>query len=302
MKTRLLGLSLVVALAACTGSESDVTGGAGTGSTGAGGTTGVAGTTGSAGTTGVAGTTGSAGTTGVAGTTGAAGTGVAGTTGSAGTTGAAGTTGEAGTTGAAGTNANTAGMGGSYTGKPLGGTARALPGKIQIEDYDTGGEGVAYHDKQVVPHGQLCGVTRTDVIDLNCTGQAGSPADKNVVGCGTEPAGAVYLGYIDAGDWLRYTVTVAQAGTYVISGHEGIAGNNVSVSFTFTPTAALTPAVKVGPVKLPSTDKCGHEAYHVWGTHDNLAEITLPAGTYVMQLDIVSAAMNLDWFAFTKKP
>jgi hypothetical protein len=111
-----------------------------------------------------------------------------------------------------------------------------------------------------------------------------------------EPSGQVYLGYIDAGDWLRYTVTVAEAGTYVISGHEGIAGNNVSVSFTFSPT------VKTGTVKLPSTDKCGHEAYHVWGTHDNLAEITLAAGTYVMQLDIVSAGMNLDWFAFTKKP
>jgi hypothetical protein len=202
--------------------------------------------------------------------------------------------------GAAGTGAaGSTGTGGSgvpagYTGKPLGGTPLAIPGKIELEAYDTGGEGVAYHDKQVVPHGQLCGVTRTDLIDLNCTGQAGSPTDKQQAGCANEPPGSVYLGYIDAGDWLRYTVSVKEAGTYAISGHEGIAGNNVSVSFTFTPT------VKTGTVKLPGTTGCGVESYHVWAVHNNLATIALQPGTYVLQLDIVSAGMNLDWFTFTK--
>jgi len=77
-------------------------------------------------------------------------------------------------------------------------------------------------------------------------------------------------------------------------GTEGIAGNNVSVSFTFTPT------VKTGAVKLPATGGCGVESYHVWAEHKNLATIALAPGTYVMQLDIVAAGMNLDWFAFTK--
>jgi hypothetical protein len=59
--------------------------------------------------------------------------------------------------------------------------------------------------------------------------------------------------------------------------------------------------VKTGPVHLPGTTGCGVESYHVWAVHDNLAMIDLQPGTYVMQLDIVSAGMNLDWFAFTKK-
>jgi hypothetical protein len=43
------------------------------------------------------------------------------------------------------------------------------------------------------------------------------------------------------------------------------------------------------------------EAYHVWAVHDKLGEITLAPGKYVLTITVVAAAMNLDWFAFTKK-
>jgi hypothetical protein len=39
----------------------------------------------------------------------------------------------------------------------------------------------------------------------------------------------------------------------------------------------------------------------VWAVHNNLGEITLQPGKYVLQITSVAAAMNLDWFAFTKK-
>jgi hypothetical protein len=32
-----------------------------------------------------------------------------------------------------------------------------------------------------------------------------------------------------------------------------------------------------------------------------LGEITLAPGKYVLTITVVAAAMNLDWFAFTKK-
>ena len=85
-----------------------------------------------------------------------------------------------------------------------------------------------------------------------------------------------------------------EAGTYVISGHEGVAGNT-QMQFTFTD------AMKTGALTLPSTDQCGHEAYHVWAVHDNLGEIALQPGKYVLTITVVAAAMNLDWFAFIKK-
>jgi hypothetical protein len=325
MKTRLLSLTFATILIGCTSSPPSHPAGTGTGGngvTGTGGstTTGTGGstatgtggstTTGTGGsTTGTGGstTTGTGGdtTTGTGGSGGAAGSGTTGTGGSGGSavagtggsggaaggaSGAGGATGGSGgaTGGATGTGGSTVG---SYTGKPFGGTAQAIPGTIQIESYDTGGSGVAYKASGN-GHGSLCGVTRTDLIDLNCTGQAGSPKDQTQGTCAAL-TGDVYLGYIGTGDWLNYTVQVAQAGTYAISTHVGVAGGTTKLRFTFTPT------VKTADLALMGTSGCGVESYHVWAT-ENIGTIDLQPGTYVMRLDFVSAGLNIDWVAFTK--
>lgn len=275
MKTRPFGLFVAITLVGCTSSPTRTVG-----ATGTGGTTGNGGTMDAAGTTsGAAGDSGGGGTTGAAGST-------------AGTTGAGGAVTDGGTNTDAivavdGPNQTPAG----YTGKPLGGTPQTIPGTIQIEDYDTGGSGVAYHASGN-GHGQVCGVTRTDLIDLNCTGQAGSPTDQTQGAC-AKLMGDVYLGYIGVGDWLNYTVTVTEAGTYAISTHAGV-GGNPKLMFTFTPT------VKTAPLPLVGTSGCGVESYHVWTVQNNVGTIALQPGTYVMRLDFVSAGLNLDWVAFTK--
>jgi len=290
----------------CSGDETPALGTAGTASggqatsaAGAAGTTATTAGTTSGGSTAIAGS----GTGGISATAGSA------TGGSSGTAGAAGSASGGGGTGSGGGSAGTgtSGSGGAvdpgnlpnqipagYTGTPFGGTPQTIPGKIEIEKYDLGGAGVAY---QADAGGAFdkCGFQRTDGLKLQCTQQQGSPADKTAPGCGEEPAGQIYLGYIGAGNWYKYTVNVVEAGTYVISGHEGVAGNT-QMQFTFTEaqkTAALT---------LPSTNVCNnYEAYHVWATHPNLGEITLTPGKYVLTITVVAAAMNLDWFAFTKK-
>lgn len=181
-----------------------------------------------------------------------------------------------------------------YTGTPFGGTPQTIPGKIEIEKYDVGGAGVAFQADPMGGAFDKCGFMRTDALKLQCTQQAGSPPDKALPGCGDEPAGQIYLGYIGAGNWYKYTVHVLEAGTYVISGHSGVAGNT-QMKFAFTD------AVATGNLTLPSTDKCSHEAYHVWEEQQNLGEIALQPGKYVLTITSVAAAMNLDWFAFTKK-
>jgi hypothetical protein len=275
------------------GGPSKTPGSAGGASGGSAGTSGE--TTGTAGNVGAAGTSGGGAGTAAAGTSGGgAGTAAAGTNGTAGNVGASGTAG-----GAAGTTPpNTDGgatdgpngVPSTYTGRPFGGTPQPIPGKIQIESYDTGGEGVAYHASGN-GHGQLCGVTRTDLIDLNCTGQAGSPTDQTQGTC-AKLMGDVYLGYIGTGDWLNYTVTVQQAGTYAISTHAGVAGNT-KLMFTFTPT------VKTDALALAGTSGCGVESYHVWNVQ-NLGTIALQPGTYVLRLDFVAAGLNLDWIDLEK--
>ena len=178
-----------------------------------------------------------------------------------------------------------------YTGRPVGGTPLPIPGTIQIEDYDTGGSGVAYKASGN-GHGDLCGVTRTDLIDLNCTGQAGSPTDQTEGTC-AKLTGDVYLGYIGAGDYLNYTVTVLEAGTYEISVHAGVEGTP-KLMFTFTPTVATA------ALPLMGTSGCGVESYHVWTVQNDVGTIALQPGTYVMKLTFVAAGLNIDWVAFTK--
>ena len=276
MKTRLFGVFVAITFVGCTSKSPRRTAG----------TPGTAGTTGTGGTTGAAGLafgggrdTSGGGATGAAGSTsGAAGS----TTGAAGATGAAGSTsGAAGPrrperrarrarrrarparrpTAASNTDAIVAGDGPNqvptgYTGLPLGGTPQSIPGTIQIENYDTGGPGVAYQHTGT-GHGQLCGVTRTDLLNINCTGQQGSPTDQTQGTC-AKLMGDEYLGYINQGDWLNYTVTVKEAGTYVISTHAGVAATP-KLMFTFTPTVTTcrSPAARAPRSAATRRTTCG---------------------------------------------
>ena len=233
------------------------------------------------------------------GAVGASGAGGAGAPGSGGTLSVAGASGASAASGSAG-SAGSVPVGNlpnqipaDYKGTPFGGTPQQIPGKVEVERYDLGGLNVAFNAMTGAAF-NACGFMRTDAIALECTGQAG-PQDQDFATCLNYPAGSVYVGYIGGGNWYKYTVDVLEAGTYVISGHEGVAPNNAAVTFAFTDT------LKTPNVTLPSTaNKCTSEAYHVWGTQDALAEIDLVPGHYVLTLTVVNAGMNLDWFAFTK--
>ncbi len=81
---------------------------------------------------------------------------------------------------------------------PYGGTAAAVPGAVQAENYDTGGQGVAYNVTSV--NGTDNGY-RSDGVDLEATTDTGGPAND--------------LGWTAAGQWFgNYTANVATAGTY----------------------------------------------------------------------------------------
>ena len=79
---------------------------------------------------------------------------------------------------------------------PYGGTAAAVPGTVQAENYDTGGQAVAYNVTAV--NGSANGY-RADGVDLEAT---------------TDSGGGYDLGWTGAGQWFKYTVNVATAGTY----------------------------------------------------------------------------------------
>jgi glucosylceramidase len=81
---------------------------------------------------------------------------------------------------------------------PFGGTAAAVPGTIEAENFDNGGESVAYHDLSA---SNLGGQYRAGDVDIEAT---------------TDTGGGYNVGWLQAGEWLKYTVNVTTAGTYTL--------------------------------------------------------------------------------------
>ena len=83
---------------------------------------------------------------------------------------------------------------------PFSGTASPVPGHIEAEFYDAGGEGVGYHD--VSTGGHLRAIRSQDAVGLRYRATSGGGYDVN--------------GIAD-GEWLHYTVAVATGGQYQLS-------------------------------------------------------------------------------------
>ena len=83
------------------------------------------------------------------------------------------------------------------TSTPFTGTPIALPGTIEAEKFDNGGEGVAYHDTTA---GNQLGAFRSTDVDIEVAASGGYDVGK------TKP-----------GEWLNYSVNVLTSGTYRVT-------------------------------------------------------------------------------------
>ena len=76
-----------------------------------------------------------------------------------------------------------------------GGTPWTIPGKIEAENYNLGGEGIAYHDNDSTNDGGQYRVT--EGVDIETCGEGGYD-----------------VGYTNTGEWMNYSVNVLVPGTY----------------------------------------------------------------------------------------
>src|SRR5580658_4681412 len=223
------------------------------------------------------------------GTSSGAGTGAIASSGALATSGA--TSGGSGTTagggGTGGTSGTSVGDGGpvplppgavhdipaGYAGMPFQGMMGQIPGTIYARNYDTGGQGVGFNH----PGGTTCGDWPAGMamyrLGADCVGLSVENAQKPDVLVDGGPAnyGEIYISYCAPGEWLNYTVEVAETGTYAVSVNEG--GPNVSISLAFS----AMPEVTTGTVMIPdSVDQAqpGHEMYHVWQNVDDFGMVT----------------------------
>jgi Carbohydrate binding module (family 6) len=152
---------------------------------------------------------------------------------------------------------------------PYGGTAAAVPGTVQAENYDTGGQGVAYNVTSV---NGSANSYRSDGVDLETT---------------TDTGGGYDLGWTAAGQWFRYTVNVATAGTYTVSLR--LAAPNAVTDALHIASASGTNLS--GNVNAPATG-----GWQAWTTVT--ASVTLPAGTQTLTVDQDNAGWNINYFTF----
>jgi hypothetical protein len=182
----------------------------------------------------------------------------------------------------------------NYAGLPWNNMAQVIPGMIQASFYDQGGESVAYHDGD--PNNKGADQARTsdptlpeatfratEGVDLRSI-RAGM--DKYVTGENLQP-GQLYVGWTQPGEWVNYTVNVAQTGHYTISALVATLDDGTRVTFT------LEDGTSTGPRALPWT-----HSYTAWRFADNIASLDLTAGQHVLQVRFETAAVNLEYLSF----
>ena len=149
--------------------------------------------------------------------------------------------------------------------QPYGGSPWPVPGTVEAEDYDTGGEGVAYHDRNVGNNGAQY---RTDDVDIWYS---------NIVGN--------YTGANATGDWLEYTVDVATTGQYQLDLRVATpySGRQLRVDIDGTDVTGL--------INLPNTG-----GWLAWQTVSTTA--TLTGGQHVLRISVVVGGLNFNWMDF----
>ncbi|MAY74123.1 MAG: hypothetical protein CMJ31_05225 [Phycisphaerae bacterium] len=152
---------------------------------------------------------------------------------------------------------------------PFNAEPATIPGRVEAEHYDVGGDGVSYRDRDNSNNG---GALRPgDAVDIE--GSSG---------------GGNNIGWIEAGEWLEYTVDVQAAGPHEVRFR--VASNESGGRFRLTSDSGdLT-----NPIDAPFT-----------GGWQNWTEIprviNLPAGeqTIRFQVESDSNGFNLDRMDFT---
>src|SRR5947207_2466301 len=121
----------------------------------------------------------------------------------------------------------------SGSGTPYGGTDIPIPGTIETENYNEGGEGVAYHDTSAGTNGQ-----DYDSAPNYPPPSFRQPTDVDIYKYSCCYSNS-YLIVMQVGDWMNYSVNISQAGSYTLqarvawgasggSFHVEIDGNNIT--------------------------------------------------------------------------
>jgi Carbohydrate binding module (family 6)/PLD-like domain len=142
---------------------------------------------------------------------------------------------------------------------PAGNTGTPIPGTVQAEDFDTGGQNVAYNDTTSTNSGNA--YRPTEGVDI---GPTGDPGNANY-----------YVGWTRVGEWLKYTIDATEARSYALT----VRVANVGTGAKFRVEVDGTP---VAERALPNTGG--------WDSWQDvlISPVSLSQGTHVVRLIMVA--------------
>jgi len=152
---------------------------------------------------------------------------------------------------------------------PYGGTPWPIPGTIQAENYDVGGQGIAYYDTDTANDGGQYRITES--VDVETCTDAGGGYD---------------VGYTATGEWEKYTVNITAAGTYTLQARVAstTVGNSLHVEIDGVNIS--------GAIAVPNTT-----GFQTWQT----VSVTTPGlttGKHIMRIYMETGGFNLNYVAF----
>ncbi len=153
--------------------------------------------------------------------------------------------------------------------KPYNNKAAEIPGFVQAENYDVGGNNITYHDLSPANEGGQYRYDRVDIEECFDTG------------------GGYNVGWISPGEWMEYSVDVKNSGQYIIEFRVAAISSGLKFSMTVD-NSDIT-----GIMKIPDTGD-----WQNWASvYSN--PVHLEKGQHILRLNCIDGDMNFNYFKFT---
>lgn len=154
---------------------------------------------------------------------------------------------------------------------PFGGTPIVIPGQFEAEHFDEGWREEAYHDQDPSNNG-------------------GQFRPNSGVDIGSAGADMFYVGWTEAGEWIEYTVDVAEAGEYALSARvaAGLGGGTFRLADMAGERASAA-------IRVRSTgDWNSFVIANAEGT------LRLSKGQTILRLHFEDGGVNVDWLGLAR--
>jgi hypothetical protein len=182
--------------------------------------------------------------------------------------------------------------------------SHTIPGKLQCEFYNRGGEGVGFHDSDAINSGSG-GLNKgsdyfstfriKEAVDISFSKYVDN-MDNSEFNLVEQQEHQLYVGWTAPGEWMKYTVDVEKSGNY-----------QVGLMFTARHGGVVRLSTENGAqvdLQVPTTydpqDPLDWRQWHHWNYIDDLGTIALKKGKQVLTLTTIEKGeMNYDYINLT---